>query len=134
MEGISQNTKVTQNTSAVPQTIDTSRGVGNRVGEGQVQTDLPTDQSVQAAQKAEKDESVKTSALARVEKALSEAFGEGFVKLRIEVEKDEASGRFVYKAVNKDSGQVERQFPSEAMLKIMSSIEGRDGKILDDSA
>ncbi|MEO0411750.1 MAG: flagellar protein FlaG [Pseudomonadota bacterium] len=134
MEGISPNTKVTSTTSALPQTVETSRGVGNRADQGLVAPDLPKDQSVQAADKAEKDESVKISALARVEKALSEAFGEGFVNLRIEVEKHEASGRFVYKAVNKDSGQVERQFPSEDMLKIMSSIEGRDGKILDDTA
>ena len=69
-----------------------------------------------------------------MEKALSEAFGESFVNLRLEVEKHEDSGRFVYKAVNKESGQVERQFPSEDMLKILSSFEGRDGKFLDDTA
>lgn len=95
---------------------------------------LPADQSVQAAGKVEKDDGVKENALARVEKALSEAFGESFANVRLEVEKHEDSGRFVYKAVNKESGQVERQFPSEDMLKILSRYEGRDGKFLDDTA
>lgn len=134
MEGISQSNPVGTGTASLPQNTDVNRGQETRATAGQVATDLPADKSVQSAQKAEQEDGVKPSALARVEKALGEAFGEGFVNLRMEVEKDEASGRFVYKAVNKESGQVERQFPSEDMLKIMASVEVRDGKVLDDTA
>ncbi|MGD1954504.1 MAG: flagellar protein FlaG [Sphingomonadales bacterium] len=135
MEGGSQKPQVAPGATAVAQQgLEPSRGKAANSGGDPVATELPEDQSVQATGKSEKEESVKTSALARVEKALSEAFGEGFANLRIEVEKDEPSGRFVYKAVNKVSGEVERQFPSEEMLRIFSSIEGRDGNFLDDTA
>jgi flagellar protein FlaG len=135
MESINASTKAAGASTTLQSNADAPRAAQSETKiEDAIASLLPGDQSVQAAGKVEEDEGVKDSALARVEKALSEAFGESFVNLRLEVEKHEDSGRFVYKAVNKESGQVERQFPSEDMLKILSSFEGRDGKFLDDTA
>lgn len=134
MDGIVPNTPAAGGTPPAAN-VDAPRAAQSEARiEDAVASLLPADQSVQAADKTEKDDGVKDNALARVEKALSEAFGESFANVRLEVEKHEDSGRFVYKAVNKESGQVERQFPSEDMLKILSSFEGRDGKFLDDTA
>lgn len=134
MEGITPTTKGAASAS-LQTPIDAPRvALTEKKLQEAIASLLPEDQSVQAIDKVEKDEGVKVSALARVEKALSEAFGESFANSRLEVEKHEESGRYVYKAVNKESGQVERQFPSEDMLKILSSLERRDGKFVDDTA
>ncbi|MEM6682823.1 MAG: flagellar protein FlaG [Pseudomonadota bacterium] len=138
MESIIASTTAAAPGTSVPANADAPRVAQTEAKrlEDALASLLPSDQSVQAVDQTATDEGVKErdSALARVEKALSEAFGSDFVNLRLEVAKDEESGRFVYKAVNKESGQVERQFPSEEMLRILSSFEGRDGKFLDDTA
>jgi len=137
MESIIASTKATAAGNTLQSNADAPRVAQSTTKlEDAIASLLPEDQSVQATGQTETDEGVKErdSALARVEKALSEAFGEDFANLRLEVEKHEDSGRFVYKAVNKTSGQVERQFPSEEMLRILSPFEGRDGKFLDDTA
>jgi len=137
MESIIASSKAAPTSASLPANADAPRVVQSETQklEDALASLLPSDQSVQAAGQTAADESVKErdSALARVEKALSEAFGSDFVNLRLEVAKDEESGRFVYKAVNKETGQVERQFPSEEMLRILSTFEGRDGKFLDDT-
>jgi flagellar protein FlaG len=51
----------------------------------------------------------------------------------LRIDKDEETGRFVYYNVDKESGEVVRQFPPENILKFLSYYRGLEGLILDDT-
>ena len=49
---------------------------------------------------------------------------------RIEVDRDERSGRFVMKVVDSATGQLLRQFPPESLLKVNERLEELSGMLL----
>lgn len=59
-----------------------------------------------------------------MEAKLSELLG---LNIRLSIEQDEEAGVFVYKAVNRATGEVIRQYPTEEMLKLMSYYRETEG-------
>ncbi len=53
---------------------------------------------------------------------------------RLRINLDDDSGRFVYQSVDNDSGEVVRQFPSEAILELVNSFRPITGLAVDDTA
>ncbi len=51
------------------------------------------------------------------------------IKLRVRL--DEASGRFVYLAINAESGEVERQYPTDEALRMIARIRKIAGLTVD---
>lgn len=49
---------------------------------------------------------------------------------RVEVARDERSGRFVMRVVDSDSGQLLRQFPPESVLKVNERLDELSGMLL----
>jgi flagellar protein FlaG len=59
-----------------------------------------------------------------MEAKLSELLG---LNIRLSIEQDQEAGVFVYKAVNRATGEVIRQYPTEEMLKLMSYYHQTEG-------
>ena len=98
----------------------------------------PTMQAVQFAGSGA-DEGMKTAAIEgrseKVEKALQEHAAEVNKQIsgesqRVEVARDERSGRFVMTVVDSDSGQLLRQFPPESVLKVNERLDELSGMLL----
>jgi flagellar protein FlaG len=53
---------------------------------------------------------------------------------RLQIDQDGNSGKFVYKAVDQDSGEVVKQFPSEDILRFISFYREREGLVVDSLA
>ena len=53
---------------------------------------------------------------------------------KLRIDKDADTGRFVYKSVDTESGEVINQFPPETILQIISKFRDPEGLILDDTA
>ncbi|RMF16854.1 MAG: flagellar protein FlaG [Alphaproteobacteria bacterium] len=70
----------------------------------------------------------------RLGKVLKDVLGDDFNSRRLRIDQDEATGRFVYKVVNADTGEVVRQFPPEEILRIVASIREAEGLVLDSRA
>ena len=51
--------------------------------------------------------------------------------LRLVIEEDEASGAFVYKTLDRRTGEVVQQLPRESVLKAMSSEDYNPGLVVD---
>jgi flagellar protein FlaG len=49
---------------------------------------------------------------------------------RVEVARDDRSGRFVMRVVDSDSGQLLRQFPPESVLKVNERLDELSGMLL----
>lgn len=65
---------------------------------------------------------------------LGRLFSDRFSRLKLQIEHDENAGRFVYKVVDRQSGEVEDQFPAEEMLKILAYYRQLEGIVVDDEA
>ena len=63
--------------------------------------------------------------------ALSEFLGGSLNDLKLQIDLDEGAGRFVYKSVNRDTGEVVRQFPSDEILRILSNFRDATGLTVD---
>jgi uncharacterized FlaG/YvyC family protein len=50
---------------------------------------------------------------------------------RLTIEKDHESGKYVYKSVNRDTGEVIKQWPREKMLKAIAAYKNTSGLIID---
>jgi len=50
---------------------------------------------------------------------------------KLRIDKDESTGRFVYKGVNPDTGEVVRQFPAEDVLAVIRSYRNVAGLVVD---
>ena len=74
--------------------------------------------------RAEKQEEALKEQAARISKQIS---GEA---QRVEVARDERSGRFVMRVVDSDSGQLLRQFPPESVLKVNERLDELSGMLL----
>ena len=53
---------------------------------------------------------------------------------RLRIDRDEETGRFIYKNIDTDTGEVVSQFPLESILEIVSQFREPEGLILDDEA
>ncbi len=51
---------------------------------------------------------------------------------RLQIDHDEETGRFIYKSVDKISGETVRQFPPEYMLKVLELHRNAAGLVMDD--
>lgn len=54
--------------------------------------------------------------------------------LRLRIELDKESGQYVYQNVNKATGQVDHQYPSESVLRMLAFFRDLEGLILDKKA
>ncbi len=52
----------------------------------------------------------------------------------LRIDKDDETGRFVYKSVDKESGEVIKQFPPETILELISQYRSLEGLVVDDDA
>jgi flagellar protein FlaG len=73
------------------------------------------------------------------EKDLENAINERVAKLlrsniRMSVELDEGTGDFVYKSIDKKTGEVDRQWPAESILRMLAFFRELDGLIYDKKA
>jgi len=50
---------------------------------------------------------------------------------KLRIDKDESTGRFVYKGVNSDTGEVVKQFPAEDVLAVIRSYREVAGLVID---
>ena len=53
---------------------------------------------------------------------------------KLRIDKDEDTGRFVYKSIDTESGEVIKQFPPETILEIISQYRSLEGLVVDDDA
>jgi flagellar protein FlaG len=99
-----------------------------------------TQAGVTAAQAAGEVAQLKDAkARAGGEKELEDAINERVARLlgsniRLRIELDKGSGDFVYKSVNKDTGEVERQWPAETVLRMLAFFRELDGLLFDQKA
>ena len=52
--------------------------------------------------------------------------------LRLRVENDKDSGKYVYKSVDKYTGEVKRQWPAEDVLRLLAFFRELDGLLFDE--
>lgn len=64
----------------------------------------------------------------------SVATGPDPVDLRLVIEEDQASGSYVYKTVNRVTGEVLQQFPRDDILKLHSAAGYAAGAVIDTEA
>lgn len=53
---------------------------------------------------------------------------------KLRIDKDDDTGRFIYKSVDKESGEVVKQFPPETILELISQYRSLEGLVVDDDA
>ncbi|MDE2487859.1 MAG: flagellar protein FlaG [Alphaproteobacteria bacterium] len=54
--------------------------------------------------------------------------------LRLNIERDQASGQFIYKFVDPKTGQVIQQIPNEEILRMRTAAEYAAGRVVDTRA
>lgn len=54
--------------------------------------------------------------------------------LRLRIEHDESTGKFVYLSVNARTGEVDKQWPSDAVLRLMAFFRELEGLFVDAKA
>lgn len=72
-----------------------------------------------------------TDPLANLGEKLAELLGDDPRDLRLQIDIDEDADRFIYRSVNKETGEVVRQFPSDELLEIIKSVRETVGLTLD---
>lgn len=53
---------------------------------------------------------------------------------RLQIERDEGSGLFIYRAIDKDTGEVVRQYPTDEILRFISYFRESEGLVVDNRA
>lgn len=53
---------------------------------------------------------------------------------KLQINRDEASDRFIYQSVDNDTGEVVRQFPQEEVLRMLANIRDPEGIAVDQQA
>jgi len=51
--------------------------------------------------------------------------------IRMSIDVDKGSGRFVYKSIDKQTGDVDRQWPAETILRMLAFFRELDGLLYD---
>jgi len=72
--------------------------------------------------------------LDKAAQTIEQLIGDANANTKLRIDKDDDTGRFVYKSVDSDSGEVIRQFPPETILQIISKFRDPEGLVLDDEA
>jgi len=75
-----------------------------------------------------------TDPLDQAAKAIEEFVSGTGTETKLRIDKDDDTGRFIYKSVDAESGEVINQFPPETILQIISKFRDPEGLILDDTA
>ena len=68
---------------------------------------------------------------AELDAALNEILGAPLGDLKLRIDLDKGAGRFVYQSVNRDTGEVIRQFPTDEVLRLLSSFREATGLTVD---
>ena len=69
--------------------------------------------------------------VARAEKVINDVVSE-LLGRKLRINRDEDSDRFVYQSIDRDTGDVLRQFPPEEILEILGKFRAPEGIVLDD--
>ena len=72
--------------------------------------------------------------LEKAAQAIGEFIGETGSNTKLRIDKDHDTGRYIYKSVDSDSGEVISQFPPETILEIISKFRDPEGLVVDDKA
>lgn len=72
--------------------------------------------------------------LSKLEETLNKYVPQDLPNTRLQIVHDDGTGQFVYKAVDQDSGEVVRQYPSEEILKFISYYREQEGLLVDGTA
>jgi len=72
--------------------------------------------------------------LEQAAKAIDEFVSGTGTETKLRIDRDADTGRFVYKSIDAESGEVINQFPPETILQIISKFRDPEGLILDDTA
>ena len=83
---------------------------------------------------AAREEPATTALEKTLETILKEVLGEDFSSRRLSIAQDEATGRFVYRVIDVNTGEVIRQYPPDEILKIVAQIRQASGLVLDANA
>jgi len=70
----------------------------------------------------------------KLEAVLKEVLGDDFSSRRLSIAQDETTGRFVYRVIDVNTGEVIRQYPPDEILKIVAQIQQASGLVLDEKA
>jgi uncharacterized FlaG/YvyC family protein len=54
--------------------------------------------------------------------------------LRLRIEADTAAGAYVYKGIDRDTGEVKKQWPPEKILSLRAFLRALDGVLVDETA
>ena len=53
---------------------------------------------------------------------------------KLSIEKDETTGQFIYRALDKESGEIVHQFPPEDILRVLRAKRKAEGLVIDKKA
>lgn len=129
-----------ENSNIVEIQTDTTRTNNQPVNkvENSSSSDLNVIQQVRQTQQARQAEEQQTETsmnrdeLQQVAEKLQDFVGSLNTSLQFSV--DEESGRDVIKVMDKDSGELVRQFPSEEVLDVIKSLSNATGMLFDETA
>lgn len=72
--------------------------------------------------------------LVKAAQAIEEFVPEKGPTTKLRIDKDDDTGRFVYKSVDAESGEVIKQFPPETILELISQYRSLEGLVVDNDA
>lgn len=102
----------------VPPPAKAGNGGGSATESQKQQTDLSS---------ASVDEAARSVAQERNRKARRS----GDINTQLVIEKDKLTGNYIYKTINRETGEVVQQFPREEVLRSMAVMRSLEGLIID---
>ncbi len=98
--------------------------------------DAKPDPVAKAAGPADDDGAgTETEPLKRVEEVLNSALGSQTPEnSRLEISVHNDTGRFIYRAVSKDTGEVLHQYPADEILRQLAYYRNLEGTVVDETA
>ena len=72
--------------------------------------------------------------LEQAAQTIDELISDTGTSTKLRIDQDEDTGRFIYKSVDSESGEVVGQFPPESILEIITRFRDPEGLVLDDNA
>ncbi len=79
---------------------------------------------------SEPNDSLKTDQSVNVEPVSTQAIS----NVRLVIERNEVSGGYIYKSIDRETGEVIQQFPREAVLRAIAITQAAEGLIIDTEA
>lgn len=109
------------------------------VSRGETRPDIPTTSALSEPGEAEgisapeaAPDAADVSPRTPVFELLTEPFNP--VETRLSIEQDKDSGRFVYRIISRETGEVLRQFPGEDVLRIARNLARGVGRVINEIA